>query len=905
MTEELEWQTRRDRINKKLKSLNPAWTIIKHRDNLDTSALHCHAVEEYPTANGPADYALFAKGKLLGIIEAKKVSVNPQNVLEQAKRYSKGAFNGSGNWNGFRVPFLYASNGEIVWFLDIRNEKNIRRQISNFHTGDALHEFFNDNKDDGYEWLGNNPLNLEKLRYYQSEAIEETEEAICKGKRAMLIAMATGTGKTFTTVAQIYHLLESKAARRILFLVDRRALAAQAVREFASFTTPKGNKFAQEYEVYSQKFHREDFDDDKPFDPKVLPNAYLTSPQDTHTFVYVSTIQRMTINLFGWENAFAQDSSDPDYEEDTQKLDIPIHAFDVIIADECHRGYTASETAIWRSVLDYFDAIKIGLTATPAPHSLSLFKEVVYRYTTEQAIQDGFLVDYESVKIKSNVRMKGIFLKEGDPVGLVDTKTGEEIYDELEDEREFPTEDVERNITAPESNKKIIQEIAKYAYQHEEKTERFPKILIFAANDLPHISHADQLVNICREEFGQGDDFVQKITGSPSVDRPLQKIKEFRNRPNPKIAVTVDMLTTGVDIPCLEFIVFLRPVKSRILWVQMLGRGTRLCQEINKEHFTIFDCFDGTLIEYFKNTTDFKIEPPQKEPIPLEQVIENIYQNVDREYYTKVLVKRLRRIERSMSGEAIAKFANFIPDGDIGKFAGKLTENIRNDFTNTMNLLRNKDFQDLLINYPRAQKKFIVGYNVPDEVSSEIIEHFGPYGQKPEDYLDSFARFVKENPEHIEAIKILLERPKEWKTDALNELRKKLSLNKFPEKELQKAHKLVYNKALADIISMVKHAAKKEEPIFTAEERITKAMEKVKAGKSFNEEQLNWLGLIQEHLIKNLTIELGDFDYAPIFEQRGGKSKAEKIFKDKLEPLIAEINYSVAAQEREKICLML
>jgi type I restriction enzyme R subunit len=352
MTEELEWQTRRDRINRRLTALNPEWTIIRYKESLDTSRLDRHAIEEYPTANGPADYAFFVKGKLLGILEAKKVGVNPQNVLEQAKRYSRGAFEGTGNWDGYRVPFLYSSNGEIIWFLDVRDNKNIRRQISHFHTSDALEELSKNDKAQGFEWLEENPVNIEKLRYYQKDEIEATEKAIIQHKRAMLIAMATGTGKTYTTVAQIYRLLQSKAARKILFLVDRRALAAQAVREFASFNTPKGNKFDQEYEVYSQRFHRGDFEDDKPFDPKVLPNEYLTSPSESHTFVYVSTIQRMTINLFGREQAFSQDSSDPDYEEDAERLDIPIHAFDVIIADECHRGYTKTETAIWRSVLE-------------------------------------------------------------------------------------------------------------------------------------------------------------------------------------------------------------------------------------------------------------------------------------------------------------------------------------------------------------------------------------------------------------------------------------------------------------------------------------------------------------------------------------------------------------------------
>ena len=895
MTDELEWQTRRDRINKKLLALKPAWNIIKFREGLDAFALDCHAVEEYPTGNGPADYALFVKGKLLGIIEAKRVKVGPQNVLEQAKRYSRGAFGGPGNWEGYRVPFLYATNGEIIWFIDVRDRKNISRQISRFHTANALGEFFQDSIADGYKWLRNNPINIERLRYYQKEAITATESAIIKGKRAMLVAMATGTGKTFVTVAQIYRLLESKAARRILFLVDRRALAAQAVREFAAFNTPAGNKFNQEYEVYSQRFRREDLEDDKPFDPKVLPNSYLTSPQAAHTFVYVSTIQRMTINLFGWENAFSQNRSDPDYEEDTEKLDIPIHAFDVIIADECHRGYTAKETAVWRRVLDYFDVIKIGLTATPAPHTLSLFKEVIYRYTTDQGIQDGYLVDYESVKIKSDVRMNGVFLKEGEQVGIVDTTTGVETYDELEDEREFPTEAIEKKVTAPESNRKIIKEIAKYAYKHEEETGRFPKILIFAVNDLPHTSHADQIVSICREEFGQGDDFVQKITGNPSVDRPLQKIREFRNRPKPKIVVTVDMLSTGVDIPSLEYVVFLRTVKSRILWVQMLGRGTRLSPEINKTHFTIFDCFDGTLIEYFKNTTDFEVEPPQKEPVSLQQIIENIYQNVDRNYYIKVLVKRLRRIERSMSGKAREEFANYIPDGDMGKFAGELPKKIKDDFTDTMKLLRNKDFQNLLINYERAKRTFLVGYEVDDDVSSEaMILRRGAY-QKPEDYLDLFARFVRENPEHIEAIQILLERPKEWKTNVLDELRKKLRLNEFPEDKLQNAHKLVHNKALADIISMVKHAAREEEPICTAEERVDQAMKRITTEKSFNKEQVKWLGYIREHLIKNLTIGTEDFEYAPVFERHGGKGKADKVFNNELESLISEINYKIAA----------
>ncbi|MEQ8187563.1 MAG: type I restriction-modification enzyme R subunit C-terminal domain-containing protein [Candidatus Eremiobacterota bacterium] len=887
---EYEWQTRKNRIDKKLEELR--WGIVKYSDKLQKESLTGHAVEEYPTANGPADYALFVKGKLLGIIEAKKVSTSPQNVLEQAKRYSRGAFDGSGRWNSYRVPFLYSTNGEVIHFADVRDERFVSRKISGFHTSDALAEFFSLERN--YGWFKLNPVNIEGLRYYQKEAINKIEEAITGRKRAMLLGMATGTGKTFTVVAQIYRLLKSGVAKRILFLVDRKSLAAQAVRNFISFNTPGGNKFTGEYEIYSQKFQREDFDETEPFNPNVLPASYLISPGISHTFVYVSTIQRMAINLFG-RNCLDFSGGDRENDQDGDKLDIPVHAFDVIIADECHRGYTSKESGVWRNVIEYFDAVKIGLTATPAPHSLTMFNEVIYRYTVEQAINDGFLVDYEAVSIKSDVRMKGAFLKEGEAVIKIDRETGTQIYDELEDERDFLSEDIEKDITVPECNRKIIEEIFKYALKHEEERGHFPKILIFAVNDLPHISHADRIVSLCREIFNRGDDFVQKITGSPTVDRPLQRIREFRNRPEPKVAVTVDMLSTGVDIPFIEFIVFLRPVKSRILWVQMLGRGTRLCPEINKTHFTIFDCFNGSLIEYFRNTNEFTIEPPQKEILSLEAVIEHIYQNNDRDYYTKVLVKRLHRISKELPGETIEQLASYIRDGDLSKFASELPKKIKDNFLNTMKILRDKNFQHLLCVYNRMNKTFLVGHEVRDEVSSAILFRVGDKYLKPADYLEEFSRFVRNHEDEIEALKILLSRPKEWRTDVLNQLRDKLSINRFPEKELQKAHKVVYNKALADIISMVKHAAESQEDILTAEERVERAVLKLMEKHSFDETQLKWIGFIRDHLIENLTIDIEDFNIIPLFERQGGLGKARKVFGGRFEEMIKEINYLIAA----------
>lgn len=891
---EAEWKTRKERIDKKLSSLVPAWKIISFKEGMDTRNLDACAVTEFPTANGPADYALFVKGKLLGIIEAKKISVNPQNVLEQAKRYSKSVRDNCGEWNGFKVPFLYASNGEVIHFIDVRREPCYSRMLAQFHTADALQEYFNRLGD--INWFKSHPVDIEGLRPYQMRAIQNTEQAITRGKRSMLIAQATGTGKTFTAVSLIYRLLESDVAKRILFLVDRRALAAQAVRAFHSFSTPKGNKLSQEYEVYSQRFKREDFEEDEPFNPSVLPSDYLQKPSAKHTYIYVSTIQRMAINVLGPEYAFSQSGGDVDVEEGAGKIAIPIHAFDVIIADECHRGYTAHDTATWHKVLDHFDSIKIGLTATPAAHTLALFNEVVSRYTTEEAIRDGWLVDYDVVKIKSGVRLNGVFLKEGDQVGFVDTRTGQEKLDQLEDEREFDSAKIEKEITAPDSNRKIITEVAKYSFEHESRTGHFPKILIFADNDLQHTSHADQLVKTCRDIFGRGDNFVQKITGASNVDRPLQKIREFRNRPEPMVAVTVDMLSTGVDIPKLEFLVFLRMVKSRILWVQMLGRGTRLCPEINKTHFKVFDCFDGTLIDYFKGTTDFHLEesePP--EIVSITEIIEKIYQNIDRDYNIKRLAKRLHRIDRNMSGKAREQFAAFIPDGDMKKFASTLAKKLEEDFSAVMALLKNEKFQDLLVNYERAQKTFLKAYGVQDEVTSALFIRRGQEHLKPEDYLESFARFVHEKSDDIEAFQVLLKKPKKWRGETLKNLRQELIRNDYPQEELQKAHKIVSHKDLADVISIVKHAAKDEEPVLTAEERVERSLAQIIQGKQFTLEQKEWLGLIREHLVQNLSIELDDFQYAPIFERRGGLIKAEKVFEGKLPALVEEINYRLAA----------
>jgi type I restriction enzyme R subunit len=894
MDVEREKETRKQRIDPKLRAAG--WTVVPFDPSMPTAALSRKAVSEWPTAYGPADYTLCDEGEVRAVAEAKKLTVGAQGILPQAERYSRGIPSDYA-WQGeFGVPFLYSTNGEQIRFEDVRSPRNRSRAVSAFHTPGALKEWLQRDFDEELAKLSTIPENP-VMRDYQKEANAEIEKALGEGKRKMLVTMATGTGKTLVMVNEAYRLMKSGVARRVLFLVDRRALAAQAVRAFASFEAEPGMKFDKLYQVYSQRFQTTDFDEDDRFDPKVMPNSLLTNPKLGDCFVYVSTIQRMSINLFGREAGihFAEgDSGD----EDAGRLDIPIHAFDLIVADECHRGYSAKELSVWRNTLDWFDAIKVGLTATPAQHTMAYFESLAFVYPYERAVREKVLVDYDVVRVRSNVRMHGVFLHQGEQVDQVDPDTGVRQLDLLEDERTYDASQVERDITAPDSNRKVLEELKRYTDAFEAEYGRFPKTLIFATNDLPHVSHADQLVELAKEVFGQGEAFASKITGR--IDRPLREIRKFRNRPNPKIVVTVDLLTTGIDIPDLEFLVFLRPVQSRILFEQMLGRGTRKSPDLvpAKTHFTVFDCFDGTLLEYFRSSTGMTVEPPEGDGKTLDQIVNEIWQNQDREYNITRLVRRLQRIDKAMSGDARDLFSRFIPEGDVGNFAKALPTSLRDDFAGMMRTLRDPDFLKLCTQYPRARQPFVVAAGVTDTVESEWLIKAGVgKDYKPADYLQLFMQFVEEHESDIQALQILIGRPNDWSANALRQLRDALAQapEHFTVPNLQRAFQATYHKALVDIISMVKRAAVDESPLLTAEERVNAAIARVTAGRQLTSEQTKWVEYIRQHLVQNLSIERADFGVIPILVDRGGWGRANRAFDGHLDDLIKDLNRELVA----------
>jgi type I restriction enzyme R subunit len=946
---ERDWKTREEPIAPRLDAVG--W-------KLGPATRSTRRTEDEETPEGRADYALWMDQKIVAVVEGRKVGSGAQNLLATAKR-----------WRGLPaaagVPFLYATDGRALWFLDARHPENRPRRVAGFHAPAALHELLSQDLDAATQRLLALPNDSGPLRPYQREANAEIEKALASRKREMLVAMAPGTGKTHVLVNQVHRLLKSGVARRVLVLVDRRALAAQAVRALSTFEIEKGLKFDLAYEVASTRFRIGDFGRDEHLQPKVLPASDLTHPKPGQLLVYVCTIQRMAINLLGAQAVFA--GGEELVDEDLKRLEVPIHAFDVVVTDECHRSYTASEVSVWRDTLDHFDAIKIGLTATPAAHTTGYFKSLVSRYDYPQAVSDDVLVDYDVVPVDTGVHLKGLFLTDEERIPVIDPITRLRRRDRLHDERGLDTSDAERKITAPEPNRLVVEELKRRALEHEQTYGRFPKTLIFAANDLPGSSHADQLVSLCRAAFDSGAAFVEKITGR--VDRPLQRIREFRNRANPGIAVTVDLLANGIDLPDLEFVVLLRPVKSRILFEQMLGRGTRRGERYpGKSHFTVFDGFGGDLLRYFEASTGITAEPPDTRPVA--QVIEDIWANRDRALNLGALVKRLLRVDKEMTREAREQFGPAVPGGDVAKYAKGLPQALKADFVGSMMLLRNPRFQGLLFNEARpapstlrpstgsgqsgfgivaqdqgprpriegstkgkpARPEPVEGRSVAPvvpaisppplphkpprpavaatpptpapEAPAVVYPKRGPIrtswharepeaeGSKRDEYLAVFEKFVRDNPEQIKAIRILLDRPREWGPGPLTELKTKLNAtpHRFTVEELQKAHKATYRRNRVDLISMVKHAADGKEPLLTASERVERALKRVVAQHTFTPDQEKWLDFIREHLRENLAIDEYAFDSVPIFTREGGSATVRKVFKQRLPELLHDLN---------------
>ncbi|MDP9150340.1 MAG: type I restriction-modification system endonuclease, partial [Myxococcota bacterium] len=583
------------------------------------------AIAEWPTLadgkEGWADYVLFAGLKVVAVVEAKRKHNDVMGVIPQAKRYSLGYvvkgdefFPEGSPWGALKVPFLFATNGRPflrqlrtksgIWFLDARRSANHPAALEGWYTPEGLVDLLKQNVDEAHAKLKVEPMPYID-REYQKSAILAVEKGLEEGKRELLVAMATGTGKTRTCIGLCYRLLKTRRFRRVLFLVDRNALGQQTANALKEIRL-------ENLQLFTDIFDVKELTDLKP---------------NRETKLQIATIQAMVKRVLG---PFA----------DGGEADIPpVDQYDCIVVDECHRGYLLDRElsdreflfrdeddyiSKYRRVLDHFDAAKIGLTATPALHTKEIFGAPIFSYSYREAVVDGFLVDHEPpVRIVTKLAHDGIHYDAREEVLVLDRSTQTVRKEELADEIQFDVDSFNRRVITENFNRAVLGELVNHI-----DPEQDEKTLIFCATD----EHADMVVLLLKEalktKYGCiDDDAVAKITGA--TDRPLEAIRRYRNERHPNIAVTVDLLTTGIDVPRIANLVFLRRVRSRILYEQMIGRATRLCPEIGKERFRIFDAVD--LYAALKDVTDMK--PVVVDPlVTFEQLAKEVVEGKEEEF---------------------------------------------------------------------------------------------------------------------------------------------------------------------------------------------------------------------------------------------------------------------------------
>lgn len=883
------------------------WKPLKQNDKVPTNGYYYLPEEE---VNGKfADYVLYIDGKRWAVVEAKKEgSENVEHALVQAiERYAK----------PLQLHFVYAANTKLdKWnntiinliFRDLRVKDSRSRELFTFHTPSALQLLETYDLDNSSRQLIDNPATEIKggLRYYQADAINAIDKAIYDKKQKMLLHMATGTGKTRTIVELVYRFLSThpKRFKRILFLVDRRELANQAVTSFATFNALPGKKFDEIYEVYCDRIPSDEENKIK-LNSKLMSPTKISSPKEGDAHVYVTTIQRLYQQITG-RSTFRSDEDEDEMEWEDKPIEynqkIPINAFDLIISDECHRSIYNE----WDIVLRYFDAVQVGLTATPTGRTFVFFdRNLVFRYGLQKAISDGYLVDYDVVKIKTKSTKDDAYIPKEQRLLIKDKQTG--LYDEefADEDIKINIEELERDLTIPDRLRKIAAEFKKY-YKPGQKT------LVFAKHDNEKGGHADALVDAFREELGLGNDKVFKITYRCGKDARTQ-IKKFRNSLDEAwIIVTVDMLSTGVDVPRIENIIFDRAVGSRVLFEQMMGRGTRLCKEIGKTHFTVFDTLGICDVHKKIGQSAFNEEysEPSK-PVSIKQIIDRINRGIRQDYYEDRLIKRLQRITKNLPPVGIDEFAIYeeIPNGDLGKFASNLKENLKKDFRKHFALFKDAGFVEKLEKWSGYERqKMIVATDYIDEADSEVLFRTSDgENLKPDDYIESFVKYVRDNENKINALEIVMKKPKNLQLKDLKELAKVLrrqpeaysveKLNKALElssKEELSQHSNKVLDQISELVSYIQYAEDTEE-FLSMQERIDKAVIKIVSNETFNIEQIKWFNVIRDFVITRLKVTKEDINTSAVFRKVGGYKTLNEVFNGKLDKLMDALNEAILA----------
>ena len=915
------------------------WTVQ------DATALNLYAsrgvaVREFALkpGHGSADYLLYVNQKAAGIVEAKPEGSTLTGVEVQSEKYSTGL---PDNLPAHQrpLPFLYESTGIETQFTNRLDPEPRSRLVFSFHTPGTLakwvgasgtpdtdtHRIVEERRD--YPVAHNlrqrlkvmPPLNASGLWLVQERAIRNLEESLVAGRPRALVQMATGSGKTFMACNQVYRLIKHAGARRVLFLVDRSNLGRQTLREFQGFTTPdEGRKFTELYNV------------------QLLQSSRI----DPVSRVCISTIQRVYSILKGEE-------LDPEREEfsgfDTAALqrepmpveynpDVPIETFDVIITDECHR----SIYNLWRQVLEYFDGFLIGLTATPSKQTFGFFQQnLIMEYNHEQAVADGVNVGFDTYKIRTQITDQGSTVDAGYYVDRRDRLTRRVRWEQLEEDLTYAPNQLDHDVVAEDQIRTVIQTFRDRLFTEIFPSRRdVPKTIIFAKDD----SYADDIVRVVRKVFDKGNEFCQKITYKTTGAKPEDLLTSFRNSYNPRIVVTVDMIATGTDIKPVEVVFFMRNVRSRNFFEQMKGRGVRTISTTdfnavtpdahNKDRFVIVDAVGVTETEL---SDSFTLD--RRPTVPFDKLLDLVGMGDRDPEVLSSLASRLARLDRHLTPrdrEAIEDASHGVPlqtlvsdlvkaadpdaaldaarqsteqddppESAVAEARRQLLEDAAQPFA------ANPDLRQRLVDIHRSYEQTL------DTVSADSLIEAGFSDDRARAIVQSFREYIEENRDEITALQVLYERPyrqrlsyadikaladalvsppRSWTTERLWEAYRQLDKSKVRGSG---------QRTLADIVSVVRYALGGVEELAPFADGVQErfrgwlAMQET-AGRSFAGEQVRWLEAIRDHIAGSVSMEMGDFQYAP-FNQQGGLGKAYELFGEELGGLLEELNGALVA----------
>ena len=892
--------------------------VVQNVAQLNLGAALGVAVREFPTSTGPVDYALFIDGDPVGVIEAKKSSVgeNITVVEEQSARYATSFF----KWinREYTIRFAYEATDKLIKFTDYKDIKYRSRRVFSFHRPEYLESLLQ-----ARDTIRNNmkhfpALDTTGFRDCQINAINNMDLSFADNRPRALVQMATGAGKTFTAITEAYRLLKYGKMNRILFLVDTKSLGEQAEREFLAYTPNDDTRsFSQLYGV------------------RRLKSSYI--PNDVQ--ICISTIQRMysilkeeDLDESTEEESFNEyvtaDSKAPKDVVYNEKY--PPEFFDCIIIDECHR----SIYNVWQQVLTYFDAFLVGLTATPDKRTFAFFNEnVVSEYRREQAIIDGVNVGEDIFLIETEVSQKGGHILKR-VIEYRDRLSREKRWEQMDEDFDYDKNKLDKDVVNPSQIRTVIKTFKENLFTSLfPRRKEVPKTLIFAKTD----SHADDIINIVREEFGEGNEFCKKITYS--VENAESTLSSFRNDYYPRIAVTVDMIATGTDVKPLECLIFMRDVRSKNYFEQMVGRGTRTIgvddlQKVtpsateNKDHFVIVDAVGVTKS---KKSETRSLE--RKPTVSMKELMMNVALGDKSEDTLTSLANRISRLDKQMTDKEHKEFKK-----NVGISARDIANNLLNAFDE--DVIAEKAKSIMLSSVPtqqdmeKAQKELLDEATKPfynpdnrdfienirrshdqviDTVNLDSVVFAGFDSQKEENadkVITSFREFIEENKDEIIALRIIYNesyKDRPMVIEQLKSLYEKLKKKNITIERLWDCYYIKFTDKvkrgtvaqLTDLISIIRFEIGTTDELTSFADRVNANFKewtfRKNAGYSqFTEEQMEWLRLIKDHIISSLSILDEDLDYTP-FDHKGGLLGFYEAFGDNYKNILNEMNVALVA----------